>query len=126
MATALGAAHALATAQDTGVTDLGGIIASGGFTPVEAQEYGRPAAVVTSGEIEKRSITTLQDALRSAPGLMVNASGDSFAQVRIRGAEANHTMLLIDGVEASGGDSKYILSGLDTANLERIEVLRGP
>ncbi|KIC17010.1 TonB-dependent receptor plug domain-containing protein [Leisingera sp. ANG-Vp] len=126
MAAALAAAPAIATAQDTEVTDLGEIIVSGGFTPVGAQQYGRAATVVTSEEIEKRGISTVQDALRSVPGLMVNGSGDSFTQVRIRGAEANHTLILIDGVEASGGDSEYILSGLDTANIERIEVLRGP
>jgi len=127
LAAALTAAvPAIATAQDSDVTDLGEIIVSGGFTPVEAQKYGRSASVLTSEEIEDRGITTVQDALRSVPGLMVSGSGDSFTQVRIRGAEANHTLILIDGVEASGGDSEYILSGLDTANIERIEVLRGP
>ena len=35
-------------------------------------------------------------------------------------------MILIDGVEAAGGDGEYILTGLETANIERIEVLRGP
>ena len=126
LAAALAATPVIATAQDSEVTDLGEIIVSGGFTPVEAQKYGRSVSVLTSEEIEDRGITTVQDALRSVPGLMVNGSGDSFTQVRIRGAEANHTLILIDGVEASGGDSEYILSGLDTANIERIEVLRGP
>ncbi|WP_405117521.1 TonB-dependent receptor (plasmid) [Phaeobacter sp. BS23] len=126
LAAALAAAPVIATAQDSEVTDLGEIIVSGGFTPVEAQKYGRSVSVLTSEEIEDRGITTVQDALRSVPGLMVNGSGDSFTQVRIRGAEANHTLILIDGVEASGGDSEYILSGLDTADIERIEVLRGP
>ncbi|WP_254604366.1 TonB-dependent siderophore receptor [Leisingera sp. ANG59] len=126
LAAALAAAPAIATAQDSVVTDLGEIIVSGGFTPVEAQKYGRSVSVLTSEEIEDRGITTVQDALRSVPGVMVNGSGDSFTQVRIRGAEANHTLILIDGVEAAAGDSEYILSGLDTANIERIEVLRGP
>ncbi|ATF18223.1 TonB-dependent receptor plug domain-containing protein [Phaeobacter gallaeciensis] len=126
LAAILAAVPAIATAQDEDVTNLAAIIVSGGFTPVEAQLYGRSVSVLTSEEIEDRGITTVQDALRSVPGLMVNGSGDSFTQVRIRGAEANHTLILIDGVEASGGDSEYILSGLDTANIERIEVLRGP
>ncbi len=126
LAAALAAVPAITIAQNDVVTDLGEIIVSGGFTPVEAQNYGRSVSVVTSEEIADRGITTVQDALRSVPGLMVNGSGDSFTQVRIRGAEANHTLILIDGVEASGGDSEYILSGLDSANIERIEVLRGP
>lgn len=126
LAAVLAAAPVIATAQDDEVTDLGEIIVSGGLTPVEAQKYGRSASVVTSEDIEKRGITTVQDALRSVPGVMINGSGDSFTQVRIRGGEANHTLILIDGIEASGGDREYILSGLDTANIERIEVLRGP
>ena len=125
-AAALATAPAIAIAQTDGVTDLGEIIVSGGFTPVEAEKYGRSVSVLTSEEIKDRGISTVQDALRSVPGLMINGSGDSFTQIRIRGAEANHTLILIDGVEASGGDSEYILSGLDTANIERIEVLRGP
>lgn len=111
-------------AQDT--IDLGTIVVSGGLSPIEASRYGRAASVVTGGEIEERGITTVQDALRALPGVAVNGSGSSFTQVRIRGGEANHTLILIDGVEAAGGDGEYILSGLETANIERIEVLRGP
>jgi vitamin B12 transporter len=126
LAAALVAAPSLAIAEGSEIVELDEIIVSGGFTPVEAQKYGRSVSVLTSEEIQKRGITTVQNALRAVPGLMVSGSGDSFAQVRIRGGEANHTLILIDGVEASGGDSEYILSGLDTANIERIEVLRGP
>lgn len=105
---------------------LGEIVLSGGFTPIAAAEYGRAASVITSDEIEARGIATVQDALRSVPGVQVNGSGNSFVQVRIRGGESNHTLVLIDGIEAAGGDGEYNFSGLDTANIERIEVLRGP
>ena len=120
------AAPATAMAQEADITVLDEIIVSGGLTPVAAQKYGRSASVLTSEEIEDRGITSVQDALRSVPGIMVNGSGDTFTQVRIRGAESNHTLILIDGIEAAGGDGEYILTGLDTANIERIEVLRGP
>lgn len=115
-----------AKAQDNLVIDLQPIIVSGGFTPMELQRYGRSASVLTARDIEERGITSVQNALRSIPGLAVNGSGDSFTQVRIRGGEGNHTLILIDGIEATGGDGEYILTGLDTANIERIEVLRGP
>ena len=107
-------------------TDLGEIIVGGGFTPIEEAEYGRAASVITAEEIEKRGLLTVQDALRAVPGVSVNGSGDSFTQVRIRGGEGNNTLILIDGVPASAGNDEYILSGLETANIERIEVLRGP
>lgn len=106
--------------------DLGAVVISGGFTPIEEARYGRSVTVVTAKEIERRGVTTVQDALRTVPGVSVSGSGDSFTQVRIRGAEANHTLILIDGVPAAGGDGEYILSGVQTANIARIEVLRGP
>ncbi|MBR9862209.1 MAG: TonB-dependent receptor [Rhodobacteraceae bacterium] len=113
-----------ASAQD--VFDLGEIIVSGGLSPIEADALGRAASVVTAQQIEERGIATVQDALRALPGVSVNGSSNTFTQVRIRGGEANHTLILIDGIEAAGGDGEYILSGLETANIERIEVLRGP
>lgn len=82
--------------------------------------------MLTAKEIEARGITTVQDALRAMPGVAASSTGASFTQVRIRGAEANHTLILIDGIEATGGADEYILTGLETANIERIEVLRGP
>ena len=120
---------AIAMAQD-GATDqpllLDEIVISGGLTPLAADGYGRAHSVLTADEIEARGITTVQDALRAMPGVAVSSTGASFTQVRIRGAEANHTLILIDGIEASGGADEYILTGLETANIERIEVLRGP
>lgn len=113
-----------ASAQD--VFDLGEIIVSGGLSPIEADALARSSSVVTAQQIEYRGIATVQDALRALPGVSVNGSSNTFTQVRIRGGEANHTLILIDGIEAAGGDGEYILSGLETSNIERIEVLRGP
>lgn len=106
--------------------DLGTLILSAGLTPIEEDSLGRALTLVTGEEIEERGLTTVQEALRALPGVAVSGSGDSFTQVRMRGAEANHTLILIDGIEAAGGDGEYILSGLETAMIERIEVLRGP
>lgn len=106
--------------------DLGTIRLQGGFSPIEQARYGRAFSVITAEEIEDRGITSVQDALRAVPGVAVNGSGRSFTQVRIRGGEGNHTLVLIDGVAAAGGADEYGFSGLDVADIERIEVLRGP
>ncbi|WBU63988.1 TonB-dependent receptor plug domain-containing protein [Paracoccus aerodenitrificans] len=102
------------------------ITIEGGLTPIERQAYGRANTVLTAEEIRARGVRSVQDALRSVPGLSVSSLGASNTQIRIRGAEGNHTLVLIDGIRAAAGDSEYYLSGLDTANIERIEVLRGP
>lgn len=115
----------LAAAQET--TTLDEIVLSGGLTPVEADSFSRAYTVVTAEEIARRGIATVQDALRALPGVAVNSTPEIFTQVRLRGGEGNHTLVLIDGVEASvGGQGEYIFTGIEAADIERIEVLRGP
>ena len=115
---------ATAISQDSYVLDE--IVVSGGLTAVTADSYARAHTVLLAEEIEAKGIATVQDALRAVPGVSVSSTGSTFTQVRIRGGEGNHTLILIDGIEATGGADEYILTGLETANIERIEVLRGP
>ncbi len=113
-------------AQETQPITLDTLYLDAGLTPIEEQAYGRANTVLTGEEIQRRGIATVQDALRHVPGVAVSATGESNTQIRIRGAEGNHTLVLIDGMRAQAGDQEYYFSGLSTANIERIEVLRGP
>ena len=114
-----------ATVAQEAVT-LDPLILSAGFDPIASDAYGRAATVLTSEEIETRGLVTLQDALRAVPGVSVSSSGGSYTQVRMRGGEADHVLILVDGIEIAGGADEYVLSGFETANIDRIEVLRGP
>ena len=115
-----------AMAQD-GALMLDEIVISGGMSPVTADGYGRAHTVLTGDEIEARGIATVQDALRGVPGVSVTSTGETLTGIRIRGGEANHVLVLIDGVEAnSPGQGNYIFSGMLTDDIERIEILRGP
>ena len=62
------------------------------------------------------------------PGVSVSRSGGpgGLTQIRIRGAEANHVLLLIDGVETANSAGGFDVSRLSPDLIERIEVLRGP
>ena len=66
----------------------------------------------------------------SSPSLAVATSGPagSLTEVRIRGAEANHTLLFVDGIRANdpaaGNEPRFELLNADLAS--RIEVVRGP
>ena len=68
--------------------------------------------------------------LRLTPSAAVATSGPagSLTEVRIRGAEANHTLLFVDGIKindpASGDAPRFELLNADLAS--RIEVVRGP
>ena len=66
---------------------------------------------------------------KSAPGMHVNQSGGrgSLTQFRVRGAEANHLLVMIDGVPANAvGDGEYNFADIPLDDIERIELLRGP
>ena len=84
---------------------------------------------MTGDELRRQQIRNAADALRSLPGVSVSRGGSFGAQtqVRIRGAEANHTLVLIDGVVANDtNNGAFDFSDLSAENIERIEVIRGP
>jgi vitamin B12 transporter len=96
---------------------------------VPAYTVGNAVTVVTGEELRQRQVRDAADALRSLPGVAVGRSGGvgSFTQIRIRGAEAPHTLVLIDGIEANTtADGEFDFSNLSAEDLERIEVIRGP
>ena len=113
-----------AGAQET--FELDDIVISGGNSPIKSTDLATSNSVITTEEIEKQGDVNVQSLLRQIPGLSVSAAGSSFSEIRIRGGEANHTLVLIDGVPATGGDGHYIFSGLSATDIERIEVMRGP
>ena len=118
-------------AADESVERLPEIVVSASRTPLEARAAGSAVTVITAEEMESKQVRMVSDVLRDVPGLAVNRTGavGAITQVRIRGAEANHTLLLIDGVEVndpSGAGSGFDFADLLAADVERIEVLRGP
>ncbi|MBU2583600.1 MAG: TonB-dependent receptor [Alphaproteobacteria bacterium] len=111
---------------------LEGIIIEGGsalLEPLDAGTLGNSVSVVTAEELEQRQVRTVADALRTVPGVAVNRSGSfgGFTQIRIRGSEENHTLVLIDGVEANDAtNGAFDFGSLLAEDIERIEVIRGP
>ena len=80
------------------------IVVTGARSPVSVKP-GRVAAVTSSTamQIERREARNIAELLRSVPGFAVSQTGvaGSQTQVRVRGAEANHLLVLIDGVRAT-------------------------
>ncbi|MBT7948030.1 MAG: TonB-dependent receptor, partial [Porticoccaceae bacterium] len=77
-----------------------------------------------------RATVSLSNILRDVPGFSVSQVGvlGSQTQIRVRGAEANHLLVTIDGVEAndpSQGD-EFSWGTLTASDIERIEIIRGP
>ena len=70
------------------------------------------------------------DALRALPGLALSTNGHrgSLTQVRVRGAEANHLLVLLDGIALNDPalGSEFNFGALDFAGIQRVEYLAGP
>ncbi|MGE5117229.1 MAG: TonB-dependent receptor domain-containing protein [Betaproteobacteria bacterium] len=127
-----------------GLAVLGGLLptcshAQGGDLPSvvvvatrEAQPLDRVAAdvvVIDAERIRDSAADSLEDLLRREAGLQLSRNGGpgQNASVFIRGSAANGTVVLVDGVRvgsATLGQAEFEALGL--AQIERIEVLRGP
>ena len=120
---AFGTAHA----QNTDTTRNDEIIVTA-LRAVPFADVTSSVSILDADALNIRNSPFIVDQLRAVPGVAVSRSGSlsGLTQVRIRGAEANHTLVLLNGIEVSDpntGETDFGLwSGL---NVERIEVARG-
>jgi len=97
-----------------------------------AQDPAKVSADVTV--IDRKAILQSQqasvaDILRSQPGIDVAASGGpgKTTSVFLRGANSGQTLVLIDGVRVGSATlGSFNWANLSTADVERIEIVRGP
>jgi vitamin B12 transporter len=105
-------------------------VVSANRVAVPSREVGSSVTVITGEEMQERQIRVVADALRDVPGVSVSRTGPrgGFTQVRIRGNEGNHTKVFIDGVEVNdpSGDVEFDFAHLLAADIERVEIIRGP
>lgn len=106
------------------------IIITGVRTPIALDEMASAVTVIDRSVLDLRQSFQLADILRDVPGMTIARSGPvgSQAQVRMRGTEANHVLVLIDGVEANdpaSGD-EFLFEHLSALEIERVEIIRGP
>lgn len=98
--------------------------------PEEAGETPASVAVIDRTRIERLGEPLVPALLRLTPSVSVTTSGPagSLTEVRIRGAENNHTLLFIDGIRANDPATsnfpRFELLNADVTS--RIEVVRGP
>ena len=99
-----------------------------GLRAVAQKDITSSVSILDAQELEIRNAPFLADQLRAVPGIGVSRSGAAggLTQIRLRGAEANHTLVLLNGVEVSDvttGETDFGLwSGLPA---QRVEIARG-
>lgn len=117
-----------ATAQ---TLELEPVVVTATRTSTPLSRVASSVTVVTAEQIEEQQHRQVLDVLRRVPGVTIIHSGPRGGQtsVRMRGTDNKHTLILVDGVEFR--DAASIGGGADlahfsTANIERIEIVRGP
>src|SRR3954451_20980502 len=106
------------------------IVITASLAPQAETQSPASLTIIDELEIQRLGQPLIPALLRLTPSVAVATSGPpgSFTEVRIRGAENNHTLLFIDGIRANdpatGDFSRFELLNADLAS--RIEVLRGP
>jgi vitamin B12 transporter len=96
-----------------------------------AQEIASSVTVISKEELERMKKTTVLEALEEILGLTIiqNGPAGGAASTFIRGANSEHTLFLMDGVELNDPISparSFDLAHFMLDSIERIEILRGP
>lgn len=112
-------------------TDAEEIVVTATRLPTAADAVTAAVSVLTEEDLERRQATFLLDQLATIPGVVVSQNGPFGGQatVRIRGAGADQTLVLIDGVavnDPTAPNGGFNPAFLDAADIARVEVLRGP
>ncbi len=123
-------AFILAAAASAPATGQPEIVVTASRVPQEQSQTAASATVIDSETIERLGDPLLSSVIRLTPSAAVESGGPagSISEVRIRGAEANHTLLFIDGIRAndpaSNDTPRFELLNADIAS--RLEIVRGP
>ncbi len=110
-------------AYDVQVTAIRGVEERRGALP-------QATSVTTRSQIDERVYQLLPQTLREEPGILVQQTTSAQGSPTIRGFTGSANAYLIDGVRFNlsswrGGPSQY-LAWVDTASVDRLEVVRGP
>ena len=125
---ALACALPLAARADD-AKDLDGVVVTATRTPATVDAALAAVEVIDREQIDASSARSLPELLRGRAGItLVNQGGlGKLSTLFLRGTESDHTLFLIDGVRVGSPTSGLtMLQDLPLAQIERIEIVRGP
>lgn len=120
-----------AEAAEAAEVSLDTVVVTAGRAPERLDQVGSQITVLDSAFLRAQQTPVVSEVLSRTPGVSMSRNGGvgGATQVRIRGAETDHTVVLIDGVKlndpsATGGG--YNFANLLAGDIARAEILRGP
>jgi vitamin B12 transporter len=117
------------TADGDEIAESEPVIVSATRTDIPLDQSPSSVSEISSGDLDRKQIERVGDALREVPGLSVVQTGTpgQLTSVFTRGLNSAHTQVLIDGIPINQGlAGQFDFANLTTDNIGRIEVVRGP
>ena len=107
------------------------VVVSANRAKTHRKKVASSVTVIHEEDIRTSQLSSLPEILRGVPGLDVVRSGGRGGNVAVfmRGANSEHTLVRIDGIEANNPSSNsrlFNFADIPLENIERIEILRGP
>ena len=105
------------------------VVVTAARAPQSLNELTADVTVIGADEIARSGAESLAQLLQRQPGVEISMNGGraSVTSAFIRGANANQTLVLIDGMRISSSTTgASTLEAIPLDQIERIEILRGP
>jgi len=108
------------------------VIVTANRLQVPVNQVGSSMTVITAQDIQRKQAKTVLEALQGVPGIDAPRSGPlgQVSSIFLRGANSDHTLVLLDGVPLNDPlSTARLYTGLDqisVENVDRIEIVRGP
>ena len=120
-----------AATGDTNAAEPGTVVVTATRTPTTIDRVAASVTVLDKAAIDRAGDLSVADLLLRTPGVSLSRNGGygTATSLRIRGAESDQTVVVIDGVklnDPSSAGGGYNFANLLTGDANRIEVLRGP
>jgi len=124
----------IASGADQGQTATDGIsdnkvIVTATRTATNVDQVLATSLLITRKEIQESQALSVADVLRTRTGIDVASNGGpgQTTSVFIRGAESDHTLIMIDGVKMNPGTiGVAAIQNIPLSMVDRIEVIMGP
>ncbi len=128
-AVALACTAGFSASSIANTTPVETITVTGSRTALSIDKLAASVTVLTEQDIQASGASQITDLLRGLPGISISQSGSpgSLTELRLRGSETNHLLVLINGVVANdiSQGSLFDFAHLTSANIVRIELFRG-
>ncbi|NYT25779.1 TonB-dependent receptor [Alcaligenaceae bacterium] len=118
----------LSVFSQAGVPELDTVVVTASRAPQALGDAMGDITVVGREELQRAGNDSVVDILARQPGVQITDTGgrQTPTGVMLRGANPNHTLVLIDGMRINGSIQGGVNWGaIDPALIERIEILRG-